>query len=214
MVVPGAVLPLTRVYEAARFVEMPLRSYIAYLKSPAIALLWAKTRLSSTRSVALRRTKLQRLAQKHGLQVEFDSQGDQACLHQLYLRDGLSPEYIAWRYFSRSGPKTLVFHDGGRNFVLVNIGVRRGMVVARLADNQLESGFLKHKLFPLLASSGVLVVMANSRYETEWPVFENAGMKRYNKELRAFVTRHLDPAKMRSASFSDLGLEAIKTEIV
>jgi hypothetical protein len=74
--------------------------------------------------------------------------------------------------------------------------------------------FAKTKVFPILKSLGVAVVIANSKRPAEWDVFKQLNMRRINQNLKAFVTKHVDPATVTSPCFSDLGLQAIKTRLI
>lgn len=214
MVVPGATPPLTKVYQAARFVEMPLRSYMTYLISPEFLMKWAKSQLSTDKGLTLKGSQLERQSKKHRVRIDVDIDENKSYVEYLSASESIAPDFLSWRYFSKAGPTTIVISDEDGNFVFINIGLRKNAVLARIADNHMNLHFLVQKVFPILKSLGVVVVMANSRYENEWGLFVQAGMKRFNKELKSFVTRHVDPSLVRSSSFSDLGLESIKTKIV
>jgi len=214
MVVPGATPPLNSVYQAARFVEIPIRSYMTYLMSPRFLIQWTKAQMSSDKGLTLKKSQLEKLAEKYRVHIDSDMDENKAYVEHIYEGESITPEFLCWRYFSKTGPATIVISDEDGNFVFINIGLRKNAVLARMADHHMDFRFLAQKVFPILTSLGVIVVMANSRYENEWELFIEAGMKRFNEKLKSFVTQHVDPSLVRSSSFSDLGLESIKTKII
>lgn len=210
MIVPGAVPPLTHVYDLAKFIEVPLRSYMKKLPSVQSLYVLAKQRLTPSNLVInLRRA--QALAGKFGITVENTFNPNAPYCDFLDKRDAMDMEFLKWRHFSEDGPKTLSFRDAAGNFALVSFGLRKKIPLARILEFNCSAKFLTDKVMPMISALGHLVVMSNSRYPGEWPILESAGFQRFNPELRAFVTRHVHPTAALSPAFSDLGLEAIDT---
>jgi hypothetical protein len=192
MVVPGAIPPITHVYDAARFIEIPLRSYRVILKSPKALIKTIYGRLSGQSHLEFSKSKLLEQADRFGIQAQFDLQNAESALHFLAVRDGLAKDFLEYRYFGANSPRTLLLKDTHSNFVFLNIGLRKGIALARIAEHKMDASFLKNRVLPYLASIGVIAVMANSKYCDEWSVLEQCGMQQTNKLLRAFVARKLE----------------------
>ncbi|WP_157783597.1 hypothetical protein [Rhizorhabdus wittichii] len=214
MVVPGAVPPLSNAYKAARFTEVPIRSFIRKIASPYFPLFWGRAQFGEGQGLRYSASLLGSLANKHGVAIDWKGDGSQFYFKELEANEALDPAFLRWRHFAANGPLTLVIHDGSARFAFVTIGLRKRLIVARIGDSRIDPMFLNKQIIPILARLGVVILLVNSRKEADWSTFSQAGMQPYNPQLRAFVTRSIgEPRMTLSASFSDLGLEAILTRI-
>lgn len=213
MIVPGATLPLTKVYQAAKFIEIPLRSYMIAFVTPTAVLAALRQKVFKSPNITISRAKLDELASKYRVKVDYALDPNSACYDHLVGEQNLAADFLGWRYFSTNGPTTFVVSDDTGAFCYVNIGLRHGLPLARMGDSNMTTAFAKNKLLPLLKKLGAVVVMANSKRPNEWGIFEAINMRRANPNLKAFVTKHVNPSHVTSPAFSDLGLEAIKTRI-
>ena len=125
-----------------------------------------------------------------------------------------TPETVAWRFFSDTGPKHLLFMDPSNPeaFCVVSVGMRRNVCVVRPIDFGSNVEFLKSTLATLKAD-GAELCLAYGANDAARDTLQKLGVPELKNVTTSFVKRH-SRCQLRddfglSAASTDLGFESI-----
>lgn len=211
-VFPGVVGALADTYRAIRYEEVKTfwgRSITSPVRA-GFGMALAKARIK--RSLP---AKLQSLLARS---AEASAERDDILAERLSAREGnivaWSPELVRWRFFSRNGPRHLVWYERreAERYCIVSVGIRHGVVAARLIEFGADVSFLAGVVGEL-KSSGIEMILAFGSPVAGRQTLSALGLQSLENPPVSFIKRN-SPAHQAgpielSGALTDVGFESI-----
>lgn len=209
---PGVAAALADVYRAIRYDEVPTFWGRRILRPVATALGMALGRLEVERKLPREVTRRLRTgADVPAGQIELLARRMNERPGALI---GWSPELIEWRFFSKRGPRHLLYLDeaGAGGHCIVSVGIRRNARVARLIDFGDDLPFLRSVLRDL-RSCGMEVVLAFAASDADRRTLTSLGLNALPASPTSFLKRSSRAGEIGGfrlcSAVTDIGFEGI-----
>ena len=146
-----------------------------------------------------------------GLRAAF---AERSGLHRIMRAEDVEP-FVAWRYFSESGPRHVLIHDEATGaFCLCSVGVRHGFNVARIMELvDATPGFLSDRVVPALRRLKAHLLLAFVWDGDIAGALAGIGMRATENPVSSFQAGKLSRQVgiVPQSGISDYGFEALLT---